>query len=72
MSNNNQHVFSPEDFWGNILSRDADLIRPEIDRVSNDERTRIINHLQKMVSEPGWHEEQKISARYALDVILNV
>jgi len=71
MTKKNQNFLALEDFWENILSRDADLIRTAINQISKDERNQIVNHLQKMASEPEWHEEQKISARRALDVILN-
>lgn len=68
---NNHNFLSLEGFWENILSRDKELVQSTINKVSNDEKNQIIYHLQKMASEPGWHEEQIKSAKYALDVILN-
>ena len=66
------HKFPPlADFWENILSRNKELIKSAIVQVSKEERDQIIHHLQKMAFEPGWHEEQIISAKYALNVVQN-
>jgi len=66
--NNSQSL---ESIWEALLSRDPEIICGAMDRVNTDEKKQIIGHLQKMVGEPGWHEEQRKSARTALDVILH-
>jgi predicted ArsR family transcriptional regulator len=58
-----------EIFWDAILSRQPDQIRSAYALLPAAERRKLIAHLQRMVSEEGWHPEQRKSARVALDIL---
>lgn len=60
-----------EIFWDAILSRRPDQILAACARLSASEQQELIAHLQRMASEPGWHTEQRKSAKAALKTILN-
>jgi hypothetical protein len=55
--------------WTAILSRQADQIKTAFASLTPDEQKKVAVHLEKMVSEEGWHPEQVISARAALEAI---
>jgi hypothetical protein len=55
--------------WDNLLSRQADFIRPAFASLSEQDQQTVLAHLQRMVTEPGWQPEQRISAKAALDVL---
>lgn len=61
-------TYSIENFWGNILSRDPEIIQSTLDLLDYSSRKRIIKHLQTMVFEPGWQPEQRLSAKIALEI----
>ncbi len=56
-------------FWDHLLSREPDQILAAIHSVDTETRERVILHLESMVSEEGWHPEQRKSAQAALEVI---
>ena len=56
-------------FWGELLSRSPERIRAAFTPLDEKSRREVIAHLQKMVSEEGWHPEQVASARAALDAL---
>ena len=56
--------------WEMLLSRKPDWIEKAFESLHPDEKRAVLIHLQKMVSEPGWQPEQKISAQAALDALL--
>lgn len=59
-----------EHFWGEILSREADRTRTAFEALEDaDERQAILQHLQRMASEEGWTEPQRLSARLALSAL---
>jgi len=58
-----------EQFWDAILSRQPDLIRAAFSRLNPDERLQLVNHLQRMATEPGWQIEQRKSAFVALETL---
>jgi hypothetical protein len=58
-----------ESFWTEILSREAARIKAAFEALSEDEKVKVSEHLNKMASEEGWHREQVISARAALEAI---
>ena len=60
---------SPEVIWDAVLSRDTTRILETWHELNSEERTSLLAHLERMVSEDGWHPEQVISARCALDAI---
>ena len=58
-----------ESLWDRLLSRQQDLIRDSYFTLSAEERESVFKHLVRMTNEPGWHEEQRISAQAALRAI---
>jgi len=61
-----------EEFWENMLSRDANKIKAAYSSLSKEEKLHVLSHLSIMRSESGWHNEQRISAEAALEVILHI
>lgn len=59
----------PEVFWEQMLSRDADQIRVAWRNLAGDQQLAVYTHLRRMVSEEGWTEPQRLSARVALDAL---
>lgn len=58
-----------EDLWTVLLSGNAGLIRRVWGDLTDDEAKSVVAHLNKMVEEEGYSEEQKGSARKALEAI---
>jgi hypothetical protein len=58
-----------EIFWDNLLSRDPVKILAVLKPLNSHDRNAAIQHLQRMVNEEGWHDEQRQSALSALKVI---
>lgn len=58
-----------EKTWDAILSRDPEPICMTFYALQAADQVVIMDHLHKMVSEPGWHPEQVISAREALKAL---
>jgi hypothetical protein len=56
-----------EELWGELLSREPDRVVKAISGLNDADRSAVLAHLQRMVSEPGWHDEQRVSARCALE-----
>jgi hypothetical protein len=61
-----------EKVWGDLLSRDAEKILARFRSLDPDSQQTVMDHLQKMVSEPDWHVEQVKSARYALQTLVDL
>jgi hypothetical protein len=59
----------PEDLWDNMLSRQPGNVRAAYHSLNPAERLAVISHLRRMVAEPGWQQEQRISASQALDAL---
>ena len=60
---------SLEDLWDLLLSRQPELVRKAFSELPPPEREAVRQHLEHMVSEPGWHPEQRRSAQAALDAL---
>jgi len=58
-----------ETLWDNLLSRQPELIQAAFDGLSKAEQHAVLAHLARMVSEPGWHPEQRASALAAQRVL---
>ncbi len=56
-------------FWDDLLSRDSARIRPAYAALETPARRAVLAHLRRMVREPGWHPEQVISAKAALEAL---
>ena len=59
----------PEDFWADLLSREAQRITAAWSSISAEEQTAVALHLNRMVSEAGWAEVQQASASAALQAL---
>lgn len=60
---------SLEDLWEGLLSRKPELVRAAFLSLELEERAAVIAHLQRIVSEAGWHSEQRLSAQSALQAL---
>jgi hypothetical protein len=60
-----------ETLWTEILSRQEERVKAAYSLLSEEEQETVIAHLNKMVSEEGWHPEQVVSAITALEAILD-
>ena len=58
-----------ENLWDHLLSRQPELIQAAFQSLAPQEQRDVLAHLQRMVSEAGWHPEQIASAQAALDSI---
>lgn len=58
-----------EKTWDALLSRETEQIQSTYLSLDGQNQRVVLEHLKKMVSEPGWHPEQMTSARAALDAI---
>lgn len=61
-----------EILWDQLLSREPEIIRGAFAGLSERERKDVLLHLERMVSEEGWHPEQTRSAQVALDALKDV
>jgi hypothetical protein len=58
-----------EQTWDGLLSRHPHRIRRTFQSLDPASQQVVLEHLKKMVSEEGWHPEQRLSAQSALDSI---
>ncbi len=58
-----------ERLWDQLLSREPEVVRGAFGGLSARERRDVLAHLERMVSEEGWHPEQQRSAQAALDAL---
>lgn len=60
-------MFDLEEFWAEILSRDAERVRAAYRALPDDsERAAVYDHLLSMAMEDDWAEVQRLSAEAAL------
>jgi hypothetical protein len=55
--------------WDGILSRDSQRIVNTFLSLDEQSRKTVLEHLQRMACESGWHPEQVRSAQSAIDAI---
>lgn len=60
-----------DSIWTEILSRETARIKTAFNSLSEEEKVKVSEHLNKIINEEGWHREQVISALTALEVILD-
>lgn len=65
----NGYYSNIENLWDHLLSRQPELIEAAYRSLARQEQRDVLAHLQRMVSESGWHPEQIASAQAALDAI---
>ncbi len=58
-----------ERLWSDLLSRDKNIIVAAFQRLDTASQENVLVHLHKMLTEDGWHREQRKSARAALGVL---
>lgn len=58
-----------ENIWEMLLSRELEWIRVAFETLDSQEKKAVRAHLHKMVEEPGWQPEQRISAQAALEAL---
>ena len=56
-----------ENLWDHLLSCQPELIEAAYLSLARQEQQDVLAHLQRMVSETGWHPEQIASAQAALN-----
>lgn len=64
--------FQLPDFWSAILSRNPQQIREAFILLDESSKKAVVNHLEKMATEAGWHPEQVKSAKAALLIIRSI
>ena len=55
--------------WDALLSREPKAVRKAFANLDGQSKKAVLEHLQKMISESGWHHEQVASARAALKTL---
>ena len=60
---------SIELLWDGLLSREPQKIKSIFRDLNQSERSIVIEHLNRMTTEDGWHPEQKSSAQISLQTI---
>jgi len=55
-----------ERLWNDLLSREARIILQAFTMLDKESQQAVLRHLNRMSEEPGWHPEQRISAKAAL------
>lgn len=58
-----------EKLWDNILSRDPQVILAAFKPLNQHDRQVVLDHLNRMLNEVGWHSEQRESAQAALHAL---
>jgi hypothetical protein len=58
-----------DSLWDKLLSRRPELIRAAFEGLNPSEQGSVLAHLGRMASEPGWHSQQRASARAALKAL---
>lgn len=59
-----------ENLWEALLSRQADQVQAAYQELTPTEQAAVLNHLHRMATEDGWQPEQRLSARFALQTII--
>lgn len=65
----NSPYFDIETLWDHLLSRQPALIQTAYQSLTPTEQNDVLAHLQRMISEDGWHPEQVQSAQAAVNAI---
>jgi hypothetical protein len=58
-----------EQLWSDLLSRDKELISAAFQSLNPASQQNVLVHLHRMLTEDGWHREQRKSAQAALDTL---
>jgi hypothetical protein len=66
MPNDDEYL---ENLWKALLSRDATRVQKAFTRLEIAEQQAVLEHLERMSEEDGWHPEQRTSAKAALEAL---
>jgi hypothetical protein len=69
MNNSSPYPDDLELLWDHLLSRQPELVRQAFQSLQPGEQAAVLQHLQRMASEDGWHPEQRRSAQAALTAL---
>ena len=70
---NFDNAFDPlERLWDDLLSRQPEKVRGAFIPLQAEEKQAVLAHLRKMANQPGWHPEQQLSAKAALQALEGV
>jgi len=64
--------YPSEDLWSAILSQDEENVSNVMKTLDSETVNHINHHLDKMITEDGWHHSQRASASFALKIIRNL
>jgi len=59
-----------EKAWDDLLSQEPERIESRFKSLDAKSQKVVIDHLNKMVSESGWHPAQIASAKRALEILM--
>ncbi len=65
----NDPAREPEAIWADLLSGEPNQARRAYRRLSPEEQRQVVDHLDRMATEAGWHGAQRERARQALAAI---
>ena len=65
----NQDQQAMENVWDKLLSRNTKQVLEIFATLDEIEQQAVLDHLRRMVQEPGWHPEQRLSAQTALKAL---
>ncbi len=60
-----------EHLWDNLLSRNPEQVLKVFATLDELQQKSVLDHLNRMAQEPGWHPEQCLSAQVALKALAN-
>jgi hypothetical protein len=58
-----------DELWSDLLSGDSQRIQRAWDGLDDEQRRAVLDHLERMRDEAGWHPTQRESAAAALHVL---
>ncbi len=61
-----------ESFWDNLLSGEKERVLAAFRSLDEGSQQETLRHLQRMVTEEGWHPLQRQSAQAALDILADL
>jgi hypothetical protein len=58
-----------EELWNDLLSRESKKVQRAFSRLDKKSQQVVVQHLNRMAVEAGWHPEQRISAEAAIKAL---
>ncbi len=69
MISSSENPIPLDELWDQLLSRHPETIRTVFSQIDQQQQANVLLHLQRMATEEGWHSEQRVSARAALEAL---